>query len=182
MDDQARREMMNRIEGLEHELADLRHALAIELGHADLFAGGFECLQCTVAGQTVGILEKSVDEVVMTCELAPIPESPPWIAGLLNLRGALVPVVDVRARMERHRREAQLSDVIVICNVDGRRVGLIVEETTGVRAVAPNVAKEPPRNIPLAPYLLAIVADESQPLLLVSAEALVSASDVPRAP
>jgi chemotaxis signal transduction protein len=99
MDDQARREMMDRIEGLEHELADLRHTLAVELGHPDLAAKGFECLQCRVAGQTVGILEQSVDQVVMICELSPIPESPPWIAGLLNLRGTLVPVVDVRARI-----------------------------------------------------------------------------------
>jgi chemotaxis signal transduction protein len=64
--------------------------------------------------------------------------------------------------------------------VDGRRVGLIVEETTGVRTVPPNVAQEPPRNVPLAPYLVAIVPDASQPLLLVSAEALVSTSGLPR--
>jgi purine-binding chemotaxis protein CheW len=181
MDENAKRELVERIDALERELADLRHRRAVELGHDRLVAAGFACLECRVAGQTLGILQTSVDEVVMVCELSPIPESPPWIAGLLNLRGTLVPVVDVRARIEGQRREVKLSDVIVVCNIDGRRVGLVVQDTTGVRTVPPNTAQKPPESIPLAPYLVALVPDPSDPLLLVSAEALVASSGVPGA-
>lgn len=74
--------------------------------------------------------------------LAPLPDGPPWVAGVADLRGTPVPVVDLAARLGRVPRTPVLDRRIVVAGDPGEpsaraTVGLIVDEVTGVAAGRP---------------------------------------------
>jgi purine-binding chemotaxis protein CheW len=84
----------------------------------------------------VGSGEFAVDimitkEVVQRREITPVPETPDYVEGVMNLRGHLVPVLDLRRRMRSAARSSD-EERIIIANLDGKLVGLIVDRASQV--------------------------------------------------
>ncbi len=85
---------------------------------------------------TVGGNEFAVDilitkEVVEMREITPVPETPDFVEGVMNLRGQLVPVLDLRKRMRALPRQTK-EERIIIANLDGKQLGLIVDRASQV--------------------------------------------------
>jgi purine-binding chemotaxis protein CheW len=78
-----------------------------------------------------------VQEIVRFAPLTRIPGAPPFIRGLLNVRGDVLTVLDLGVRLEPTRQPMEQGSIIVV-EVDGRRAGVVVEEVVGVQAVAPD--------------------------------------------
>lgn len=101
----------------------------------------------------VGSGEFAVDimatkEVVGLREIAPVPETPDYVEGVMNLRGNLVPVLDLRKRMRARIRGQQQEARIIVANLDGRFIGLIVDR-------ASDVIRVDDENIEPAPDIIA---------------------------
>lgn len=176
---------------LEREIAELRERLyELELRAAgltdtsdDVFAGERDMLLVQV-GTTRGAFEVSaVDEVVPAAALSPLPESQPWILGLLNLRAEVIPVLDVSARVARRHRVLELDDRIVIVKHRGRRVGLVVQAVFGVETLTlvadGDDVQRLAKGIAVAPYLAAVVPDDAGLIAVFSVAKLVASSQVP---
>jgi purine-binding chemotaxis protein CheW len=73
-----------------------------------------------------------VVEVVSMVALAHMPESPAWLAGMLNLRGRVAPVVDLRLRLGFAAPPITLDTPVIVAQSGDRPVGLIVDEVTEV--------------------------------------------------
>jgi purine-binding chemotaxis protein CheW len=85
-----------------------------------------------------------VVEVLRMVALTPVPEAPPWLAGILNLRGRAIPVLDLRRRLVVGPPEAPgLNTPIIVAHAAGRPVGLIADRVSEVIAL-PADAIEPP--------------------------------------
>ncbi|NIQ96154.1 MAG: purine-binding chemotaxis protein CheW, partial [Desulfuromonadales bacterium] len=65
--------------------------------------------------------------------LTPVPKAPAFIEGVINLRGAVIPVVDLRKRFDQPINPANRGTRILICTLAGKVVGLIADEVTEVR-------------------------------------------------
>ena len=61
-----------------------------------------------------GLVAGAVEQVVRMVAIRPVPEAPPWIAGVVNLRGRTTPMTDLRTRLGLHAGTHGLSDHIVI--------------------------------------------------------------------
>ena len=86
-----------------------------------------------------------VQEIIRETPITPIPNSPDFIEGVINLRGNIIPVIDLRRRL--NLREAVSSGGqtwIMILNVNGRVTGFIVDSVTQVLKVPSNSIKPPP--------------------------------------
>ena len=90
---------------------------------------------CELAGQHYGLAIDHVREVLPRAALTPLPEAPPVVAGILRLRGSLLPVLDLRQRLGLPVGAPRISDRIVVTQVDGLTIGLLVEAVLGVQAV-----------------------------------------------
>jgi purine-binding chemotaxis protein CheW len=66
-------------------------------------------------------------EVVMRREITPIPEAAESVEGILNLRGNLVPVLDLRKRLRAARAESETDERIIVVDFDGVATGFIVD-------------------------------------------------------
>ena len=73
-----------------------------------------------------------VNEIIVFQEITEIPESEDFIKGLINLRGKIIPVIDVRVRFKQEPMEYNDRTCIIVINVKDMLVGLIVEKVAEV--------------------------------------------------
>ncbi len=86
-----------------------------------------------------------VQEIIRETPITPIPNAPDFIEGVINLRGNIIPVIDLRRRLNLRHAEAPDGNIwIMILNVEGRVTGFIVDSVTQVLKVPANSIKPPP--------------------------------------
>ena len=88
-------------------------------------------------------------EVVPLREITPVPETPDYVEGVMNLRGSLIPVLDLRKRMRAPDHAVAEKDRlderrIIISNFDGRLVGVIVDSASEVIRISAEKIEPPP--------------------------------------
>lgn len=79
-----------------------------------------------------GLKIECVNEIIVLQEITAIPESEDYIKGLINLRGKIIPVIDVRLRFKQQPIEYTDRTCIIVINVQSTVVGLIVEKIAEV--------------------------------------------------
>lgn len=65
----------------------------------------------------------------------PLPHSPDYVRGLINLRGSVLPIVDLSRRLGLATREATSRDVIIVVMVDDQLIGLVVDGVSDILTV-----------------------------------------------
>jgi len=86
-----------------------------------------------------------VREIIMVGDITPIPRAPSFIEGVLNLRGEVMPVIDLRERFGLPRQAVTTLSRIVITPIGGVPTGLIVDSVEEVRSVDQRRLEDPPR-------------------------------------
>ena len=89
----------------------------------------------SVGGREFGVDIMSVREIRGWSGTTPIPNSPPAVLGVVNLRGTIVPVVDLRVCFAIQRIEPTRTDVMFIVKVADRTVGLLVDSISDILSV-----------------------------------------------
>jgi len=84
-----------------------------------------------------GIPAEDVVEVLAAVACVPLPKAPAIVEGIIDVRGRLVPVLDVRARFRRPPKPVELSDHLVVARAGPRVVALRVDEAHGLVGLAP---------------------------------------------
>lgn len=85
-----------------------------------------------------------VKEIIVYQEITQIPESEDYVKGLINLRGKIIPVIDVRIRFKQEAAEYTDRTCIIIINVKGTVVGLIVDRVAEVVEIKPEDVLDTP--------------------------------------
>jgi purine-binding chemotaxis protein CheW len=120
---------------------------------------------------------RSVQEIVWLPELAPIEEMPPYIRGVFNLRGDVVPVLDLGIRFGHDQEQLSLHDRIVVVTDGGYRIGILVHELHDVASVSRD-GIEPVSNFQIpggqTRYLHGAVMQDDTPLMLLDTRALLN--------
>jgi purine-binding chemotaxis protein CheW len=101
-------------------------------------------LTFALGDQDYGIEILKVQEIKGYSAITPIPNTPSHIKGVINLRGTVVPVIDLRAKLSMEPVEYSKFTVIVMVTVGEKVVGLVVDAVKDVLAVAPDQIQPPP--------------------------------------
>jgi len=96
-----------------------------------------------LAGEDYGIEIRYVIEIIGIQKITEVPDMPVFIRGVINLRGKVIPVMDVRARFKLPDRDYDDRTCIIVVDVDGTEVGLVVDEVSEVADI-PEANVEPP--------------------------------------
>lgn len=105
-------------------------------------ANQFFCFSLASELYAVPILK--VREIQATLPVTRIPHTPPWMLGVTNLRGAIVPVLDMRTRFALGAPPEGARPVIVMVELQGRTLGLRVDGVSDVVDLPPGELKAPP--------------------------------------
>jgi purine-binding chemotaxis protein CheW len=116
--------------------------------NAAVAAGSNQVLTFTLGNETYGVDILRVQEIRGWSPVTRIPQSPPHILGVLNLRGSIVPIVDLRMRFNLERAEYTPLTVIIVLSVEsavGRRdFGVVVDGVSDVIDVPSGDVKPAP--------------------------------------
>jgi len=77
-----------------------------------------------------------VEQVVRSVEVTSLPDAPGIVVGVVNLRGRIVPVINIRKRFQIAERPIELSDRFIIANAGRRTVAIIVDEIADIDEVS----------------------------------------------
>lgn len=98
-----------------------------------------------LAGESFGLRLEEVREIIMAGLVTPVPRAPAFIEGVLNLRGEVMPVLDLRSRFGLERIERTNQSRIVITRLGGIDTGLVVDAVDEVRNVDQRRLEPPPK-------------------------------------
>lgn len=109
-----------------------------------LAVDGSQYLTFILGEEHYGVDILRVQEIKGYTTVTRIPNTPPYIKGVLNLRGAIVPIVDLRAKFSMEAVEPTMFTVIVVVVVRGRIMGIIVDAVSDVLDIANKDIQPPP--------------------------------------
>jgi purine-binding chemotaxis protein CheW len=89
-----------------------------------------------VEGRSYALPLEQVVEVLRMVAVTPLPEAPGWVAGVVNLRGTLIPMIDLRPRLGVARVELDPSQMFLVAEARGRTVGVLADEVQDVVQLA----------------------------------------------
>jgi purine-binding chemotaxis protein CheW len=93
-----------------------------------------------------GLPIEDIAEIVPMVLVTPVPEVPPWVVGVINLRGRVIPIADLRTRLGLPPREPELNTPILVAEQGTRKLGLIADAVRDVISL-PDDALEPPTEV-----------------------------------
>ena len=133
-----------------------------------------------LGGESYGVDILRVKEIRGWTPVTRIPQSPPGVLGVLNLRGAVVPIIDLRKRFRLASAEFSPTTVIIVLSVengDGRReCGVVVDSVSDVADVQPETLQPPPGMCGDAStaFIKGLVTAQDRMLILLNVDALVA--------
>lgn len=103
-----------------------------EVSEVHAIGADMTVLSFSLGGRLCGFDIGCVQEVLQMVDLAAVPDAPGYVAGALNLRGSVLPVIDLAALLGTERQPYTLDTPIVVIRENDRRLGLIVDEVHDV--------------------------------------------------
>ena len=145
----------------------------------DLRDGSVVNLACfEVAGQDFALEVTTVREIVRVVEVAPLPNAPALIEGVIDLRGIVIPVVDLATVLGVGKASPTLQARIVVLELDGIVLGLRVDAATDVMTIDAKHLEDVPELATEAGYdaIRHVVRREgAAPVMVLSLDALLEA-------
>lgn len=115
------------------------------IDHAAGFAAdGDQFLTFMIEGEEYGIEILRVQEIKGLSKIRPIPNAPSYVKGVMNLRGAVVPIIDLRSRFAMAEAEYNQFTVIIVVSVGAKVVGLVVDAVSDVMNIGKSQIEEAP--------------------------------------
>ena len=110
----------------------------------ELSADGNQYLTFQLENEEYGLEILRVQEIKGYSKVTPLPNTPPEVKGVMNLRGAVVPIIDLRTRFGLPTAEYTRFTVIIVVTVGPKVVGLVVDGVSDVLNVGAKEAVPPP--------------------------------------
>jgi len=108
----------------------------------------------------------SVERVVRAVEITPLPKAPEIVLGIIDVRGKVMPVLDIRKRFRLPARDMNLDDRFILARTARRRLALRVDSVAGVHELTEGEMVSAKRAPPFAQYLKGVAKVEENLVLI----------------
>ena len=121
-----------------------------------------------------------IKEIIRPQKLTSVPRAPVFVEGMINLRGAVLPVIDLRKRFGLPPLTVDRRSRIIICAIFDQFVGILVEEVTEVRRYGRHEVKPPPEFVKgrESEFFLAVCQRDDDLVLVIDLEKLFSSGEI----
>jgi purine-binding chemotaxis protein CheW len=139
-----------------------------------------EYLTFILGEESYGIEILKVQEIRGYDAVTQIANTPDFIKGVVNLRGKIVPIVDLRIKFHLGKIEYNELTVVIILNLNGRVVGIVVDGVSDVMALKEDQIRDVPSLVASidTKYIMGLATVEEQMLILVDIEQLMSSQEM----
>jgi purine-binding chemotaxis protein CheW len=135
-------------------------------------AADAQVLTVQLGDEQYGLPILQVQEIRASAPVTPVPNTPSYLRGMMNLRGAVIPILDLRARLGVDRTPRPSRSVIVVVDVGQRVAGLVVDAVSDVAAVTAE-ASAPLPSVGIAPggYVKGLIKEGERLVMVLDLEA-----------
>lgn len=98
-----------------------------------------------LSDEQYGIAIDRIKEIIAMMKVTHVPKTPPYVRGVINLRGSIIPIVDTRLRFGMETKEEDMNTTIIIVEVERVNIGFIVDRVEEVASIDGANLGEPPR-------------------------------------
>jgi purine-binding chemotaxis protein CheW len=132
----------------------------------------------TVGSEAYALDIMRIKEIIQPQKITPVPKVPPFIEGVIELRGAILPVVDLRKRFDLPATPATRATKYVIVAIEGRIVGLVVDAVGEVLRVGRGeISPTPPLQGDAAQYFAGVCRHAGRILLMLDLDRILTSSE-----
>jgi purine-binding chemotaxis protein CheW len=115
-----------------------------------------------------------VERVVRAVEITPLPRAPQIVLGVVNARGRIIPVVDIRTFFRLPARDLGVDDRLIIARTPKRVVAVAVDRVIGVSEFPEEEVMDAEKSLPFAEYLRGVVQLDGEILFIYDLDRLLS--------
>lgn len=133
-----------------------------------------------VGKELYGVGIDAVQEIVRVPDITEVPDAPGFLEGIINLRGRIVPVIDLRKRLRLEGAEMSKSTRVLVTDNSGGLVGLLVDSVSEVRKVQPEAVEDPPEMVSAVgvEYITGVVKADEKLIILLNLKKVLSIEDM----
>jgi len=138
-------------------------------------------LLCKLGNEVYGINIIYVTDIIELQKITEVPDMPDYVQGVINLRGNVIPVIDLRIRFGMESREYDDRTVITVVKIRESSIGFIVDTATEVQDI-PEKNIDPPPNFQESGeknrYIAGLGKHEEQVIILLDMEKLIGEEEI----
>jgi purine-binding chemotaxis protein CheW len=116
----------------------------------------------------------AVVKVIHAIEIRHLPKAPEIIAGIINIKGQIIPVADIRKRFGLAAHETDPDDRLIIADTGKRQVAILVDSVTGIRDLTPRQMIGAQERLPFAEHLKGVAKVDDELILIYDLEQFLS--------
>lgn len=141
---------------------------------------GGKFLTFFLAGEEYGLEILKVHEIIGMMAITPVPRTPKFVRGVINLRGKVIPVVDLRLKLAMESIEQTEHTCVIVVQTNGVEIGVIVDKVSEVLDIAGKDIEDSPSfgtNVNSS-YILGIGKSEGKVKLLLDIEKVLATTEI----
>lgn len=132
-----------------------------------------------IGDEEFGVEILKVQEINRMLSITKVPNAPSFVEGVVNLRGKVIPIIDLRSRLNMEKKESDSKTRIVVVEIDGKIVGFIVDEVSEVLRIPRNITEPPPAVVAGidSDYITAVGKLEDRLLILLDLDKVLKSDE-----
>jgi purine-binding chemotaxis protein CheW len=132
-----------------------------------------------IGQEEFGVDILKVQEIIRMISVTHVPNSPHYVDGVINLRGKVIPIINLRTRLGLARKELDKDTRIIVVELDGKTVGFVVDSVSEVLRIPRNITEPPPAMVSGvdANYITAVGKLEDRLLILLDLDKVLSTNE-----
>lgn len=133
----------------------------------------------SIGDEEFGVDILKVQEIIRTMEITKVPKAPPFVEGVINLRGNVIPIIDLRKRFGLDTREHDKHTRIIVIEIHNMIVGFVVDAVSEVLRIPANTVEPPPPVVSglESEYISGVGKLEDRLLILLDLDRLLSGEE-----
>ena len=147
-------------------------------GAMDTAARHTDFISFAIGDDQYGVDIMAVREIKGWSDITHLPKQPEYVRGVLNLRGAIVPIVDLRCRFGQGLTETTPLHIVIIVQIGGRQVGLIGDRVLDIVSIDASQIQPVPRTAQAttSDFLSGLLTHDNTMIALIDLSSLLSLS------
>ena len=153
--------------------------MSIQVEAGNMVRGG-KHLTFVLGGETYGVEILKVHEIIGLLPVTRVPRTPPYIRGVINLRGKVIPIMDLRLRFGMEAGTDAEGTCIIVVQIRGVQMGVVVDAVSDVSDFREDEIEDVPSfgDGTSTEYLLGIAKGDASVKLLLDIDRVLSAEEI----